>query len=78
MDSSPMTQGAANCFFPKNESRTDMGRAVVAFAFAVVGAVLPRAAVEDEEEKAVAVDVELRVETNSSKERLWRGMICCF
>ena len=29
MDSSPMTQGGANCFLGKKESRTDMGRAVV-------------------------------------------------
>lgn len=67
MDSSPMTQGAANSFLPKKASRTDMERDVE------VGARMLRVV---EVVKALAVDDdEPRVEAKRSREWLWRGII---
>jgi len=66
MDSSPMTQGAANSFLPKNESRTDMERVVLVVEVGAV-AMVRRRALEDEVEKALA---EPRVEARTSREWL--------
>ncbi len=65
-----MTQGAANSFLPKKESRTDMERVVVVEVGAV--AMVRRRALEDEVENALA---EPRVEARRSREWLWRGMV---
>ena len=61
MDSSPMTQGAANSFLPKKESRTDMERDVV-----VAMRVRRRAA--EEEEEVVKALVEPRTDAKTSSE----------
>lgn len=78
MDSSPITQGAANSLAPKKESRTDMLERVV-----VVVAV-ERRALNVVAEGVKALADEPRVDAaKRSREWLWRGimmiviMMCC-
>mmetsp|Transcript_18031 Transcript_18031/g.30568 ORF Transcript_18031/g.30568 Transcript_18031/m.30568 type:complete len:83 (+) Transcript_18031:445-693(+) len=74
MDSSPMTQGAANSFLPKKASRTDMERVVVAVVVGAMAMVRRRAVEVAGEVKALA---EPRADDArmSREEWLWRGMI---
>jgi len=74
MDSSPMTQGAANSFLPKKASRTDMERVVVAVVVGAMAMVRRRAVEVAGEVKALA---EPRADDarRSREEWLWRGMI---
>ena len=62
MDSSPITQGAANSFLPKKESRTDMDRVVVEVARRV------RRSKAEEEEEVVKALVEPRTDAKTSSE----------
>eukprot|EP00984_Skeletonema_dohrnii_P034192 scaffold33495_cov105-Skeletonema_dohrnii-CCMP3373.AAC.1 len=54
MDSSPMTQGAANSFLPKKASRTDMERVVVVAEVGAMAMVRRRAVEVAGEVKALA------------------------
>ena len=65
MDSSPITQGAANSFLPKKESRTDMDRDVVVVE--VVARRVRRSKAVEEEEVVKAL-VEPRTDAKTSSE----------
>ena len=65
MDSSPITQGAANSFLPKKESRTDMDRLVEVVE--VVARRVRRSKAEEEEEVVKAL-VEPRTDAKTSSE----------